>query len=506
MSGIEGDKVELRSTWKFMVDELLAPFNDPVEGYIQTNKGALSYREDASSGSQVKTTASLVTKATAEVDLKNQSSAPKNQASEDVKVSETEQTVSAESVDQLQDSQMTDVPKESAQSASSTGILSYFWPTAAATAPKNEAEDAPPIQTTSGSQIPISQRVKWAVLYNVGYTVDLTAAKVLALEHFVDQVKKDTKTELKLQKFFLSDQEDFHKSESSTDLNEKSKTKDLKNSKEIKDIKARELAQLQDKIRLLILHGNEAEAKILSSIEEINSDRQAQNKAAKSPATADAYLRIWANMWEWALSEAHLIHICLAFEAPASAESKAQNGSTRTFSDEKLKLFARRESLETKLVTYLFRTMFIVKLDEVRHTQKEYTGYTRQLPSAEAAKLLRKLAETIRDLNGNILRYPGLPRISPFITVIESVQQTVATAFSTIESTRYSILSDSTAQYLPSITPTIIASTPNKFLLEMEDILRSFHRDAGTLKTDIDLHLERQKTQETRKRLTAGFE
>lgn len=354
---------------------------------------------------------------------------------------------------------------------------------------KKKKEDVEVIEDSAQNASIFSEgwnALTWAARALAGDTVDLTAAKVIALEKLVQQTDEDMRVALKIQKLFINEQEE--KTTSSGDLVSKDKAnKDAKNT-ELKEIKEKELKKIQERIRLLSSYGAEAEAKISSSIERTNEDRQAQKKSARAPGLADAYLKIWDGMLAWMATDSSLLHICLAFEAEANAESKGE-------------LFTKRDDLERKFVTYLFRTMFTVKQDEIRHSQKETTGYTRQLSSAEATKLIKKLQETIKNLNSNVTQYPGLRRIEHLGTLIESVQQTVNTAYKSIESTRYSLLSDSAAEWLPSQTPTIIASTPNKFLIKMESDLREFHKDCGTLKTAIGIYLGHKDTQEARSRL-----
>lgn len=484
MSGID---IELRNTWDFMVGELLSQFNDPKTGYIAHNKGALSYSNTNESESvvaakgkeasgNVKSRALVEKKDTLKVTDKQSGAISDAEVlnGSDVEEATQDTNIAIESVDEL-----------SAKANNDSWWSSFLWSSSSPTLYQDSQEKKLEVESISNYESTWST-IAWAARYKAGDTVELTASKVRALQELVKQVDEDKRAPLKIQKLFLNESDDLQKSESSTDLVAKCKTsKDVKTPKDIKSI---ELADLQNRITLLRSYGHEAQLKILDSINRVNASRQAQGKAVRVPSTADAYLKIWDNMWEWMETETSLLHVCLAFEGAASIESKG-------------KLWDRRDALEAKFVTYLFRIMIAIKIDHFSNGQATHTGYIRQLDEPEADKLVKKIQDTIKTLNNNVLLYPGLRRINQLISVIDSVQLTVITAFNNTESNRVSILGDFAASWLPSKTPTIIASKPNQFLIKMKDDLRDFNTEAETLKTHIDVYKGSEETQQARARL-----
>ncbi len=465
---VSGIDVELRNTLDFMISELLAPFADPKDGYIAKNKGALAYSDLNESRNAPGIVGEPVSASVAV--------APLPPVDEKVQSDATIEEEASECSDKLKD--VAEEPKANIAVESASWFPS-FWAYNADTAVKKQ----------DTKDIRAFDSLYWAVRSGAGDTVELTASKVNALITLVEKSHEDMKVPLKIQRLFLNEQEDSQRSESASNLTLKVKSsKEAKDPKEIRVIKDKELGQLKNRIALLQRYGIEAGVKISTSMDRINADRQALKQSTKSPAKADAYLNIWSNMLKWVDAESSLLHICLTFEATPSTESKGE-------------LFFKRDSLERKFVTYLFRTMFTLQLDHIKYTQQESTGYTRRLPSAEATKIIKECQETIKTLNNNIALFPGLRRMQQLINLIKSMQTTVRDAFENIESTRYSLFNDSAAEWLPSMTPRFIASTPNQFLIEMKTHLQGFHIDSCTLETSIKLHLDSKETQEVRSRL-----
>jgi hypothetical protein len=540
MSGMDKNEVELRNTWEYMVDKLLEPFNHPQKGYIAKNKGALSYSKEKinelhnavlSKSAAIKQTKSLrannqettndvdteetvgaaVSQANASQASQNNNAVLKTSENVEGSKSDTEETTGAavsqanasqasQNNDAVKTSENVEGSEEEVKEESSSGWFSYFWSTAKIDEKPLEEEKLSNVESEEW-EIPdasLLDTLSWEARYRLGDTVELTAKKVLCILEFEKSTLEDMKIPFNIQRPLLNvnDQEYSQKSEfgSEVNLQEKvnlSKAKD-KEVKELKELRAKELGRLKTRLGLFANYAVAAEEKILAGIKKINAQRPGQ--AAKSPATADAYLKVFIGMCLWAKENADLLLTCLSFEAPPAKNEISKEP-----------LFEQCESMETKFVSYLFRTMFMIELDLKNYEQTQHTRYKRQVPDGEANLLKNRIREIITTLNGNVAIFPGLGRINHVTSAIESVQQVVNTSFANTESRRsYSLVglvSKTVEEWLPEATPEFIANHSNKFLIKMQKDLIEFHTESSQLKNDVEQHVKSKQMSQQRKTL-----
>jgi len=313
------------------------------------------------------------------------------------------------------------------------------------------------IQTDAAQTATLESSITWAVRSLVvgKANVSLTGDKVLAIKRFLDQVKNDMKISLNIPKVFVVDGGDETKNSS------------------IRETKKLEMQRIQTRIELLKGHVNEAELYIKASRYHVN----------KEPKEADSLLKTWEQMLLWLRTDEikELLHLVLVYEGDMPFQNNDEIQKTL-------------EDLESNFVSDLFRFMFKVKLDELRHDGREHTSYVRIVPEQVAEELLDVFPNNINATNAVVKKLTGPAlRINLLIQSINSLQQVATKSYDEIEKKRYSLLPTWTALYLPAATPNLIASTPNKFLCEMKDVLSRYHDQAKVLQSSQE-HRKNNKT------------
>ncbi len=274
-----------------------------------------------------------------------------------------------------------------------------------------------------------------------GDNKELTYSKILVIKDFIEKVRADMIRPLSI-------------------------SKNLSIDTEPSNIIKVEVEQLKNRIELLLEYTNTAALAIKDKRERVN----------KAPGEADSLLEVWKYTILWLLSSdtLGLLHMVLSFESE-SIDPPMEG------------LKKQREYLENTFVSDIFKLLFTVKLDELLHSGREYTNYVRMVPDYVTEELLSVFPTAINSLQEYFMTSPppnAMHRTKKLIELIQSLQYVTTKCFNKIEEKRYSILPDRAALYLPSFTPSLVVSNPNKFLKDLDVKLESFHNLSKTLELE----------------------
>lgn len=222
-----------------------------------------------------------------------------------------------------------------------------------------------------------------------------------------------------------------------------------------------EFMMLINRIKLLGEYVNTAQSTI----------KMERDLKGKAPAVADSLLEVWNNSLDWLSADGitELLYLVLSYESESN-ESPLEG------------LKKRRHELENSFVSEVFKVTFAVKMDDLLHKGREYTGYIRMVPDYVAEELLNELPAAINSLHEYFMTSPNpMSRTQKLLESIRSLQHVSTECFTKMEQTRYSLLPDRAALYLPSQTPSLVVSNPNPFLLSTAAKFEKFFIDVKSL-------------------------